>query len=171
MVHLTLLIHFMEVFIQQRKALDSKSTLIIDEPQWVIRTDKDSPRKFKVAIGNKFLTSEVIPLDVTEQDLKLYRDKGFNILDVPMGYYEQFVEDTDKALQDIAGISTTNSSRYISGVRLKEVKNEELKNPFEQDIIEVGNAQDDTHQYYDFFNLDNIPQGMKEKPLYIHLDA
>ena len=161
---------FMEVFIQQRKALDSKSTLIIDEPQWVIRTDKDSPRKFKVAIGNKFLTSEVIPLDVTEQDLKLYRDKGFNILDVPMGYYEQFVEDTDKALQDIAGISTTNSSRYISGVRLKEVKNEELKNPFEQDIIEVGNAQDDTHQYYDFFNLDNIPQGMKEKPLYIHLD-
>ena len=161
---------FMEVFIQQRKALDSKSTLIIDEPQWVIRTDKDSPRKFKVAIGNKFLTSEVIPLDATEQDLKLYRDKGFNILDVPMGYYEQFVEDTDKALQDIAGISTTNSSRYISGVRLKEVKNEELKNPFEQDIIEVGNAQDDTHQYYDFFNLDNIPQGMKEKPLYIHLD-
>ncbi len=161
---------FMEVFIQQRKALDSKSTLIIDEPQWVIRTDKDSSRKFKVAIGNKFLTSEVIPLDVTEQDLKLYRDKGFNILDVPMGYYEQFVEDTDKALQDIAGISTTNSSRYISGVRLKEVKNEELKNPFEQDIIEVGNAQDDTHQYYDFFNLDNIPQGMKEKPLYIHLD-
>lgn len=161
---------FMEVFIQQRKALDSKSTLIIDEPQWVIRTDKDSPRKFKVAIGNKFLTSEVIPLDVTEQDLKLYRDKGFNILDVPMGYYEQFVEDTDKALQDIAGISTTSSSRYISGVRLKEVKNEELKNPFEQDIIEVGNAQDDTHQYYDFFNLDNIPQGMKEKPLYIHLD-
>ncbi len=161
---------FMEVFIQQRKALDSKSTLIIDEPQWVIRTDKDSPRKFKVAIGNKFLTSEVIPLDATEQDLKLYRDRGFNILDVPMGYYEQFVEDTDKALQDIAGISTTNSSRYISGARLKEVKNEELKNPFEQDILEVGNAQDDTHQYYDFFNLDNIPQGMKEKPLYIHLD-
>ena len=161
---------FMEVFIQQRKDLDSKSTLIIDEPQWVIRTDKDSDKKFKVAVGNKFLTSEVIPLTATEQDIKLYRDRGFNVLDVPMGYYEQFVEDTDKALQDIAGMSTTNSSRYISGVRLKEIKNENLKNPFVQDVIEVGNGLDDTAQYYDFFNLENIPQGMKEKPLYIHLD-
>ncbi len=161
---------FMEVFIQQRKDLDSKSTLIIDEPQWVIRTDKDSDKKFKVAVGNKFLTSEVIPLTATEEDVKLYRDRGFNVLDVPMGYYEQFVEDTDKALQDIAGMSTTNSSRYISGVRLKEVKNENLKNPFVQDVIEVGNGLDDTTQYYDFFNIENIPQDMKEKPLYVHLD-
>lgn len=161
---------FMEVFIQQRKDLDSKSTLIIDKPQWVIRTDKDSPNKFKVAIGNKFLTSEVVPLDVSEQDLKLYQNKGYNLIDVPMGYYEQFIEDTDKALQDIAGISTTNSSRYISGVRLKETKNPQLKNPFVQEIIEVGNALDDNYQYYDFFDMNNIPENMKEKPLYVHLD-
>lgn len=161
---------FMEVFIQQRKELDSKSTLIIDEPQWVIRTDKDSARKFKVAIGNKFLTSEVVPLSASEQDLKIYRDRGFNLLDVPMGYYEQFIEDTDKALQDIAGISTTNSSRYISGVRLKEVKNSQLKNPFVQEIIEVGNGPEDNSQYYDFFDLSRVPEQMKEKPLYVHLD-
>ena len=34
--------------------MKSKTTLIIDEPQWIIRDDKDSPRKFKVAVGNKF---------------------------------------------------------------------------------------------------------------------
>lgn len=161
---------FMEVFIQQRKDLDSKSTLIIDEPQWVIRTDKDSKTKFKVAVGNKFLASEVIPLTATSSDIQLYRDRGFNVLDVPMGYYEQFIEDTDKALQDIAGLSTTNSSRYISGVRLKEVKNEALKNPFTQDIIEVGNALDDHVQYSEFFNVECVPKEMMEKPLYVHLD-
>ena len=161
---------FMEVFIQQRKDMDSKSTLIIDEPQWVIRTDKDSDRKFKVAIGNKFLNSEIVPLDATEQELKIFRDRGYNLIDVPMGYYDQFREDTEKALQDIAGISTTNSSRYISGVRLKEVKNDQLRNPFKQDVIEVGNALEDTLQYYDFFDLEAVPQQMKEKPLYVHLD-
>lgn len=161
---------YMETFIQKRKELDSKTTLIVDEPQWIIRNDKNSDKKFKVAIGNKFLSSEVIPLSATEEDLKIYRDRGFNILDVPIGYYEQFLEDIDKSLQDIAGISTTSSSRYISGVRLKETKNSSLRNPFKEDILEIGNAADDTNQYYDFFDMSAIPAGMLEKPIYIHLD-
>ena len=161
---------FMETFIHRRKEMESTTTLIVDEPQWVIRNDKQSDKSFKVAIGNKFLASEVIPLSATERDLKIYRDRGFNILDVPYGYYEQFIEDIDKSLQDIAGISTTSSSRYISGVRLKEVKNDSLKNPFRQDVIEVGNGLDDTSQYYDYFDLDRIPKEMMEKPLYVHLD-
>ena len=161
---------FMETFIHKRKEMESKTTLVVDEPQWVIRNDKDSNIKFKIAVGNKFLQSEVIPLNATPQDLQEYRNRGFNLLDVPIGYYEQFVEDIDKSLQDIAGISTTSSSRYISGVRLKEVKNPQLKNPFERDIIEVGNAENDTAQYYNFFNMENVPQNMKEKPLYVHLD-
>lgn len=161
---------YMETFIQKRKDMDSKTTLVIDEPQWVIRNDKNSDKKFKVAIGNKFLASEVIPLDISEEDLKIYRNRGFNILDVPMGYYEQFIEDIDKSLQDIAGISTTSSSRYISGTRLKNTKNSMLHNPFKDDVIEVGNGADDTTQYYDLFDLDCIPENMKEKPLYIHLD-
>lgn len=161
---------YMETFIQSRKDLDSKTTYVVDEPQWVIRTDKDSSVHFKVAIGNKFLASEVVPLTATEQDLKIYRDRGFTLLDVPIGYYEQFMEDIDKSLQDIAGISTTSSSRYISGVRLKETKDSTLQNPFVHDVIEVGNGVDDTSQYYDYFDLTRIPDGMKEKPLYIHLD-
>lgn len=161
---------FMETFIHKRKEMESKTTLVVDEPQWVIRNDKDSNIKFKIAVGNKFLQSEVIPLNATPQDLQEYRNRGFNLLDVPIGYYEQFVEDIDKSLQDIAGISTTSSSRYISGVRLKEVKTPQLKNPFERDIIEVGNAENDTAQYYNFFNMENVPQNMKEKPLYVHLD-
>lgn len=161
---------YMETFIQNKKSNESKTTLVIDEPQWIIREDKNSDKKFKVAVGNKFLASEVLPLDITEETLKIYRDRGFNILEVPIGYYESFIDDIDIALTDIAGLSTTSSSRYISGPRVAAVKTASIKNPFSIEILEIGNAPEDTKQYYDFFDLSLIPAEMMEKPLYIHLD-
>ena len=161
---------YMETFIESKKRNESKTTLVIDEPQWVIREDKNTDQKFKVAIGNRFLSSEVIPLNATEKDISIYRDRGYNIIEVPMGYYENFIDDIDIALTDIAGISTANSSRYISGPRLAEVKNKEIKNPFQKDIIEVGNGKEDSFQYSDFFNMDYVDRSMMEKPLYVHLD-
>ena len=161
---------YMETFIQEKKKLDSKTTRVIDEPQWVVRTDKDSSRKFKVAVGNKFLDSEILPLDCTEELVSSYRNRGFNILEVPIGYYESFRDDVNIALTDIAGISTTSSNRYISGVRLSEVKTKDYVNPFSKEIIQVGNAKDDTAQYSDFFDLTKVDNEKLEKPLFIHYD-
>ena len=161
---------YLETFIEQKKRNESKTTLIVDEPQWVIRTDKDSSRKFKVAIGNKFLNSELLPLNISDADLKIYRDKGFQILEVPMGYYENFLDDIDIALTDIAGISTTSLSRYISGQRIAEIKKPSLKNPFVKDVIEVGNNPKDYSQYWDYFNMDYVDKSLIHKPLYIHMD-
>lgn len=161
---------FLETYIENKKINESKTTLVIDEPQWVIRTDKDSPNKFWVAVGNKFLESELVPLDATDEDLKTYTDRGYTLLAVPSGYYEQFVDNINIALTDIAGISTSNTSRYISGVRIKAVKHPEFKNPFIKDILEIGNAPDDTDQYQDYFDLSQIPEDLIRKPLYIHLD-
>ena len=160
---------FLETWIENKKKNESKTTIVVDEPQWVIRTDKNSDRKFKVAIGNKFLTSEILPLNVTEEELTVYRNRGFRIIDVPMGYYENFLDDIDIALTDIAGISTTNLSTYISGERLAQAKFEG-QNAFKKDIITVGNGIDDKTQYSDFFDLSVITPEMKAKPLFIHLD-
>lgn len=161
---------YMETFIENKKKQDSKTTLVIDEPQWVIRTDKDSPNKFKVAIGNKFLSSEIVPLNHTEEDLKIYRDRGYTLLDVPMGYYETFLDDIDIALTDVAGISTSSSNRYISGPRIAAVKKSTLRNAFKKDIIEVGNGKEDTTQYWDYFDIEAINPKLKYMPLYIHMD-
>lgn len=160
---------FLETWIENKKKNESKTTLIVDEPQWVIRTDKNSDRKFKVAIGNKFLASEVLPLGLEEEEVNLYRNRGFRVIDVPMGYYENFLDDIDIALTDIAGISTTNLSTYISGERLTQTKFEG-KNLFTKDIITVGNGLDDKAQYSDFFDLTQVTPEMKTKPLFIHLD-
>lgn len=161
---------FLETYIDMKKKNESKTTLIIDEPQWVIRTDKDSPKKFAVAVGNKFLDSEVLPLSYTEDDYQLYRDKGYQILMVPMGYHEQFLDDINIALTDIAGISTSSSTNYISGVRWTQCRNDTFKNPFVREILEIGNDLADKAQYYDFFDMSLVPPEMKSKPLFIHLD-
>ena len=161
---------FMETFIDGKKKNDSKTTRVVDEPQWVIRTDKDSTKKFKVAIGNKFLNSEVLPLNVTEEELKYFRDKGYTLIDVPMGYYENFIDDIDIALTDIAGISTSGVTRYIAGSRVAAIKRDNIQNLFVKDVIEVGNAVDDESQYYDFIDLERLDRKLLAMPLYIHLD-
>ena len=161
---------YMETFIQTKRKLDMGTTYVVDEPQWVIREDKDSKIKFKVAVGSKFLSSEVLPLNITEEECNKVRNRGYKIIEVPIGYYENFIEDIDVALTDIAGISTTSSNRYISGPRLAAVETTTYQNAFVKEVIEVGNAKEDTTQYWDFFDISRIKPELKTKPLYIHLD-
>ena len=161
---------FLETWIDNKKKNESKTTYVVDEPQWVIRTDKDSDKKFKVAIGNKFLPSEVLPPDVREEECQGYIERGFKLIDVPIGYYENFIDDIEIALTDIAGVSTSSMSNYISGERITKTKTESFENPFTKDIIDVGNGQDDITQYSDYFDLTKVDQSMKSRPLYIHLD-
>lgn len=161
---------FLESYIEMKQKNESKTTLIVDEPQWIVRPDKDSPNKFYVAVGNKLLNSELLSLNVREEELQLYRNRGYTILKVPMGYYENFRDDLDIALTDIAGISTSNSLRYISGERWAKCTNKTLSNPFTKEILTVGNSSEDTTQYYEFFDLTKIDSKLKSRPLYVHLD-
>lgn len=159
---------FLDSYINTKKKNNSKTTLIIDEPQWVVRNDKDSPIKFWVAVGNKFLASEILPQNASEAIINSYRAKGYQMLQVPIGYWEAFNDNVELALTDIAGISTTSALKYISGIRLNEIKTLNYSNPFTRDIIEVGTG--DKLQYSQFFNVQNIPISCMRKPLYIHLD-
>lgn len=159
---------FLDEYIDTKKKNESKNTLIVDEPQWIVDSRKDSAVKFFVAIGNKFLANELLPLSVTKEELAFYRARGYNILEVPIGYLENFQENIDGALMDIAGISSTSGLKYISGARWNEVKVDTYKNPFVKEIIEVG-TNDDT-QYKDYFDISRVPIDLKSKPLYVHLD-
>ena len=92
------------------------------------------------------------------------------MLEVPMGYLETFQDNIDGALMDIAGIATAASMKYISGMRWNEIKTGTYSNPFNQEILEVGNAKNDEAQYQDFFDIEKIPKSIRTKPLFIHLD-
>ena len=164
---------FMESYIEMKRQNESKTTLIVDEPQWVVRNDKGSPNdpgSFYVAIGNKFLAHELLPVNATEAEVDAYREKGYVMLKVPPIYREAFEDNLDLALTDNAGISTSSSTKYISGVRLNQIKLDSYQNPFTKDIIEVGNSPDDYLQYANFFDLSRVSTNDRSRPLFIHLD-
>ena len=159
---------FLEVHTKKKMETDKDNLLVVDEPVWNVRPSSEySGEVFSVAQGNRFLASEVIP---EGSELKSYIDKGYKILSVPIEYKANFLEDIDRALCDYAGVSSSDLTKYISGIRLQAVKKEQLSNGFTKDIIEVGNGPEDNLQYSDFFDLSRIPADLKTKPLYIHLD-
>lgn len=159
---------FLEDYIQTKKKTESKNTLIVDEPQWVVDSRKDSETKFYVAIGNRFLANELLSLNTTKEELQLYRSKGYSILAVPIGYLENFRENIDGALMDIAGIATSSTLKFISGARWDEIKTDKYQNAFLKEIIECG-TNDDV-QYNDYFDITRIPPELKSKPLFLHFD-
>jgi hypothetical protein len=164
---------FLESYIEMKRQNESKTTLIVDEPQWVVRNDKgspDDPGSFYVAVGNKFLAHELLPVNATEAEVSAYREKGYFMLKVPPIYREAFEDNMDLALTDNAGISTSSSTKYISGIRLNQIKIDTYRNPFTRDVIEVGNSPDDVAQYSNFFDLSKINPKDLSRPLFIHLD-
>lgn len=160
---------FLEEHMKRKAVSEGDNTIIVDEAVWNIKPKGTySDKKFYVAVGNRFLTSEVIPDNVT--DLDSYRNKGYRLIQVPIDLRPDFIDDIDRALCDFAGISSSQLSTYISGVRFSECKTTDYQNPFVKDIVEVGNAPDDKTQYWDFFDLSKVPLELKYKPLYVHLD-
>lgn len=159
---------FLDAYIDTKKKNESSTTLIVDEPQWIVDSRKDSDQHFFVAVGNKFLSNELLPLDATKDLADEYKAKGYQILEVPIGYYENFSDNIDGALTDIAGLATASSLKYISGIKWNDIKTDAYENPFTKDIIEVGTGDD--IQYSKFFDLTKVDPLLKSRPLYMHLD-
>ena len=164
---------FLDEYINTKRKNESKTTLIIDEPQWVIRNDKgtpDDPGAFYIAVGNKFLAHELMPVNAGEDLIDEMRSKGYLMLKVPPIFREDFETNLEQAMMDIAGISTSSSTKYISGVRINQAKVSDYQNPFTKDVIEVGDGPDDHLQYANFFDLNKVSANDRAKPLFIHLD-
>ena len=161
---------FLDQYIDTKKKNESTTTLIIDEAQWIVDERKNTPEKFFVAVGDKFKASEVLPRGASGELINSYRNRGYQLLEVPIGYWETFNDNVEIALNDIAGISTAGARKYIAGQRWTDVKSNSYRNAFTRDIITVGNAEDDKTQYSEFFDMKAIPSEYRRVPMYVHLD-
>ena len=160
---------FMEAYIKTLSKTDGNNVYVVDKPVWEVKPKGTySDEIFYVGLGNKFLESVVIP-DEDIIHLDAYRERGYKILEVPIDFKAKFLEDIDRNLCDFAGISSSSSNKYMSAKIVNECIVPEFKNPF-PDILEIGNAKEDTAQYYNFFDMSCIPQDLMYKPLFIHLD-
>ena len=158
---------FLEEHIKTKLENEPDNVMIIDEPVWNVKPEGTySKETFTIAVGNKFLVSQIIEDDKEFEYIK----KGYTIIHPPVSLKAQFLDDMDRSLCDFAGISSTELSKYISGNAVNDCINRQRKNPFVKDILEIGNGKDDKLQYKDFFDLSVIPKDMMLKPLFVHLD-
>lgn len=159
---------FLEEHMKKKLKSEQENVLIVDKSVWEVKPKGTySEETFKVALGNKFLVSQVIP---EHADANTYIEKGYKIIEPPIDFRPNFLDDIDRALCDYAGISSSEISKYISGAAWNEIINKDYINPFQKEILEIGNAKDDKLQYYDFFDLSVTRKELKAKPLFVHLD-
>lgn len=150
------------------KVRNNKNVLVVDEPQWVVKNTpgRYSGKTFKLIVGDKYHKTQILSQD---EDWKSYESEGRKVLDVPIEHYEAFVLDPDKALTDIAGISLVSGNKFINANKYRECIDENRRNAFSQDIVEMGMNNGNTLQPY--FRLNDIPQESRVRPHYIHWDA
>jgi hypothetical protein len=159
---------FLEEHMKKKLKSESENVMIIDKPVWEVKPKGTySEKTFNVALGNKYLSSLVIP---DKEDTEPYRQKGYKILAVPVDFKADFLDDIDRGLCDFAGISSSEISKYISGQAVRDTIDEHLQNPFTKEILEIGNAAEDKDQYYNYFDLNRVTDEMRVLPLYVHLD-
>lgn len=158
---------FLEEHMKKKVQNEGENVLIVDEPVWNVKPKGTySEKTFRVALGNKYLQSQIIP----DNDTNDWEDKGFKVINVPVDFKPDFQDDIDRALCDFAGISSSEINKYISGTALADCISDDIQNPFTREILEIGNGPDDHQQYYDSFDLNKIPKELKYKPLFIHMD-
>lgn len=146
---------------------------VVDQPLWKIKPAAYSGKYFKVAVGNKYIQSRVEPLDLTDEMRTDWIDSatksGLTVIDVPVEHRQAFDQNLDKALQDIAGISTSVVTKAFSVERVLKCISDKYRNPFTSDIVTIGLK--DTLKLRDFFNASLIPDHVRSAPIFIHLDA
>lgn len=161
---------FMESYVKLVTETEGTNALVVDKPVWEIKPKGTySEETFIVGLGNRFLTSLIIP----EEDynkLDIYRERGYKLIYPPKTLLPEFKKDLERSLCDYAGVSSSQLTKYFSGERVNDCIMEGYKNPFIKDIIEVGNAKDDFQQYKDFFDLSVVPRDLISRPMCIHLD-
>ena len=146
---------------------------VVDKPLWEVKPGAYSGEKFKVAVGNKYVPSRICPPQLSDNEISEWavaaKTAGLRIIDVPVEHRQAFDQNLDKALQDIAGISTSTVTKAFSVQRIELCISETLVNPFKMDILTIG-LHDDL-KIQDFFDAAKIPDNVKGAPIFIHIDT
>lgn len=160
---------FMEEYIAQQKAAGNEHMYIFDKPQWEVwpSSKYSSDRKFYIALGGKSMRSFVVPDNETAEGLAELQEQGYKLLKVPEDNKTRFLADFDIALRDIAGISVPGTLSFISQDAIDKCVNTSRKNPFYNDILQIGT--NDSLFIEQYFHIEEIAE-YKRYPMFIHLD-
>ena len=137
--------------------------------QWeVLPASKFSGKWFKIAVGNELLTSYIMGVEVTDEQIKEAEMMGYTVIDVPLEMKHRFEMDFNRTLIDSCGISVQSSYKYIPYRIVEPCIGNNISNPFTNEIIKTGLADD--KEISDFFLPELVPEILYTKKIYIHCD-
>jgi len=158
---------FINTFVAEKQ--NSGTALVFDIPVWDAKPKFFfSGEKFKVGIPGDAFRDPMI-LMPGDNILQLQKD-GYEVIEVPVEYEEDFKQDIVHACRDIAGRSVAGTRRnklFKSDIFVKECMTSEMINLFKRDTIEIG-LKDDIDLMW-FFDQGAV-KFERTKPRYIHMD-
>ena len=157
---------FLEQYAQKMK--NQPNFYIVDDKVWnIVPPEKTgySGKMFNLAIGGDILPSKIIPDNENPED---YIKQGYEIMEVPIEERQKFVLDMERSLMDIAAVSISYVTKFLNYNIISQCYCEDA-NPFSQEIISTGIH--DALEIKEFFNLNLIPQDIRKKPTFIHIDT
>lgn len=158
---------FLEDHVEAQLSAGNTHLISFDRPQWeVLPPDQFSPGRFYIAVGDKHHKGFVLT-DESEDALKELRNQGYQLLQVPIDMKSNFLSDFDISLRDLAGIAVPGALSFITQSMIDDCTGNR-KNPFYQDILEIGIR--DTYTIEEFFHMELIDRTLLHLPLYLGMD-
>lgn len=161
---------FMEDYIRTTMDAGGEHMYVVDKPQWeILPPSMFHKETFYIAVGDRHLKGFVVPDNQTDpESLDDLQKQGFKLMTPPIDMKHEFTADFDIALRDLAGISVPGVLSFITQEVITSCINKNRRNPFFNDIIEIGVKDRLTIQ--EFFHSEVVDERMKRQPLFIHLD-
>lgn len=154
---------FLESYIKKKK--DDPSVLVCDAKLWEVKpTGTYSGKTFSVAVGGSNMPSRIIP---DGEDIDIYIKQGYEIINPPIEFKGRFEMDIQAALMNIAGISISHVTKFITYENLAKCYCKS-RNPFSTNILTIGTR--DNLAIKDFFDPKAIRSELYTRPIFIHED-
>ena len=158
---------FLEDHVEAQLSAGNTHLISFDRPQWeVLPPEQFSPGRFYIAVGDKHHKGFVLT-DESEEALTELRNQGYQLLQVPIDMKSNFLSDFDISLRDLAGIAVPGALSFITQSMIDDCTGNR-KNPFYQDILEIGIR--DTYTIEEFFHMELIDRTLLHLPLYLGID-
>lgn len=158
---------FLNTYIDDMKG--SNRVYVVDMPLWEAKSSGNySGEKFIVSVGDAYHEPRVL---YQPEEVKQARIDGFQVIEVPIEYRDEFERDMVGALRDIAGVSVTGirKSHFLPSEQvIYDCYDDSKLEPMKKLTIDVGLRDEDIELAY-FIDYDRIRME-RSVPRAVHLD-
>lgn len=161
---------FLSEHIETQLSSGNEHLYLVDRPQWeVLPPEMFSGDKFHFTVGDRYKRGFVVPEENDDEDhLQEYINQGYKVITAPAELRKNFIADYDISLRDIAGISVVGAMGFITQDIVTPCIATDRKNPFYNDVLEIGTRDNDTIESH--FRVNEVPRRLMQCPMTIHCD-